>query len=82
MQDKKARARQKAMQIALQNSCGAGDDNELEMLLKLEALDAIFSQSQEHAEKFHALYVQPLLDENLGLETALDLLVAGVMRPN
>ncbi len=56
--------------------------SEEEMLWKVEALDAIFNESKNHPEEFHMLYVQPLLDAELNLETALELLVAGAFRPN
>lgn len=49
---------------------------------KLEALDELFRQTRDHAEEFHELYVKPLLAEELSLETALELVVAGVFRPN
>ncbi len=55
---------------------------ELEMSKKLETLDAIFAQSRDHAEEFHEMYVKPLLDARLSLEAALELLIAGVVRPN
>jgi hypothetical protein len=58
------------------------DQVEAEIAWKLEALEAIFSQSKDDPEAFHTRYVKPLLEEELGLETALELLVAGIIRPN
>ena len=55
---------------------------ETEMEWKLEALDKLFTRTQDHPEEFHRMYVKPLLEEELSLEMALELLVAGVFRPN
>ena len=55
---------------------------EEELLSKLEVLDAIFGQSMDNPEEFHLLYVKPLLEQDVKLETALDLLVSGIVRPN
>ncbi len=58
------------------------EQTETEVFWKLEALDGLFRQTNDHPEEFHNLYVQPLLDAELSLETALELLVAGIIRPN
>ncbi len=58
------------------------DPVQSEIEWKLEALDEIFSRTRDHAEEFHIRYVKPLLDAELSLETALELLVSGAFRPN
>ena len=58
------------------------DQADAEILYKLEALETIFSQSKDSPEEFHINYIKPLLDAELSLETALDLLVAGFVQPN
>jgi hypothetical protein len=58
------------------------EQTETEIARKLETLDAMFSQTKENPEEFHSLYIKPLLDAELSLETSLELLVAGVLRPN
>jgi hypothetical protein len=55
-------------------------DQDLE--LKLQTLNYIFSGTKDHAEEFHRLYVQPLLESGLNLEDSLEMLVEGVLRPN
>ena len=50
--------------------------------LKLQTLANIFSATQDYAEEFHQLYVQPLLESGLTLEDSLEMLVEGVIRPN
>jgi hypothetical protein len=53
-----------------------------DMDLKLQTLANIFSSTQDYAEEFHQLYVQPLLESGLTLEDSLEMLVEGVIRPN
>ena len=55
-------------------------DNDMD--LKLQTLDYIFSGTEDYAEEFHQLYVQPLLESGLTLEDSLAMLVEGVLRPN
>ena len=50
--------------------------------LKLQTLANIFSATQDYAEEFHQLYVQPLLESGLTLEDSLEMLVEGGIRPN
>ena len=82
MDDEKARNPEKQLDGARHEIEGALTREEVEMLEKLEALDGIFAQSKDHAEEFHGMYVKPLLDARLSLEVALELLIAGVVRPN
>jgi hypothetical protein len=49
---------------------------------KLQTLSYIFSGTEDCAEEFHQLYVQPLLEAGLSLEDSLEMLVDGVLRPN
>ncbi len=49
---------------------------------KLQTLDNIFTESKNHPEEFHQLYVQPLLESGLTLEDSFSLLVDGVLLPN
>ena len=82
MDDEKARNPEEQLDAARYDIEGAVTSEEVEMLEKLEALDGIFAQSKDHAEEFHKMYVKPLLDARLSLEVALELLIAGVVRPN
>ena len=82
MDDQKTKNAENQLDAATSEMGGTLDGEELEMLKKLETLDAIFAQSQDHAEEFHELYVKPLLEARLSLEAALELLIAGVVRPN
>ena len=52
------------------------------MNLKLQTLDYFFCGTKDCAEKFHQLYVQPLLESGLTLEDSLAMSVEGVLRPN
>jgi predicted ATP-dependent endonuclease of OLD family len=82
MDDQKAKNAGKQLDVATSEIERAPNDEESEILKKLETLDAIFAQSIDHAEEFHKMYVKPLLDARLSLEAALELLIAGVVRPN
>lgn len=55
---------------------------ELERSWKLEALDCLFTESQEHPEKFHQQWIKPLMATGLSLESALTLLIEAHFRPN
>jgi hypothetical protein len=49
---------------------------------ELQVLDAIFDESRNHPEEFQQAYVKPLLDEGIAIDSAFQLLVEGVFRPN
>lgn len=55
---------------------------ELETRWMLEALDCIFTESKDYPDKFHELWVKPLLMAGMSLDTAFSLLVEGRFRPN
>ncbi|HJX96720.1 MAG TPA: hypothetical protein VJ324_13935 [Candidatus Acidoferrum sp.] len=54
----------------------------LERSWKLEALDYLFTEAEEHPDSFHRLWVQPLVASGLTLESALALLIEGRFLPN
>lgn len=49
---------------------------------EMQILDSIFSESRKDPEQFHHTYVTPLMDEGVPVESAYQLLVEGVFRPN
>jgi hypothetical protein len=49
---------------------------------ELQVLDSIFDESRNHPEEFQQMYVKPLLNEGVAIDTAFQLLVEGVFRPN
>ena len=49
---------------------------------QMDQMSSVFVNAKEQTDVFQQLYVQPLLDEGLTVETALDLLVEGIARPN
>lgn len=49
---------------------------------QMDQMSNVFANAKEHTDVFQQLYVQPLLDEGLTVEAALDLLVEGIARPN
>lgn len=55
---------------------------DLEMQWELEVMDSIFDESRKQPEEFHETYVRPLMTEGVDVETAYQLLVEGVFRPN
>jgi hypothetical protein len=55
---------------------------DLERSWKLEALDCLFTETQDHPESFHRLWIQQLIAAGLTLESALGLLIAGRFLPN
>jgi hypothetical protein len=58
------------------------NQEELERRWQLEALDYLFSESQDQPERFHLLWIKPLLAAGLSLESALALVVEARFRPN
>ena len=81
------RNRRRTFHLDESKFCNKGTSESLnpadaEILYKLEALEMIFSQSKDSPEEFHINYVKPLIDAELNLETALDLIVAGFIQPN
>jgi len=54
----------------------------LERSWKLEALDHLFTEVENHPESFHRLWIQPLISAGLTLESALALLIEGRFLPN
>ncbi|HTQ61723.1 MAG TPA: hypothetical protein VMI32_15985 [Candidatus Solibacter sp.] len=54
----------------------------LERLWKLEALDHLYSESQDHPALFERLWIKPLTAEGLTLDSALNLIVESHFRPN
>ena len=55
---------------------------DLERRWQLEALDHLFTESENHPESFHSLWIQPLVAAGLSLESALALLVEAHFLPN
>jgi len=55
---------------------------DMETRWMLEALDCIFTESKDYPDRFHDLWVKPLLREGMSLDTAFSLLVEGRFRPN
>ena len=55
---------------------------DLERSWKLEALDHLFTEVEDHPESFHRLWIQPLVASGLTLESALALLIEGRFLPN
>ena len=54
----------------------------LERLWKLEVFDHLFSESQEHPDRFEQLWIKPLMAAGLTLDSALNLIVESRFRPN
>jgi hypothetical protein len=55
---------------------------DLERSWKLEALDCLLTESEQHPEKFHREWVRPLMAAGMTQEAAFALLVAGRFLPN
>jgi hypothetical protein len=55
---------------------------DLERRWKLEALDHLVMEAEDRPEKFHRLWLQPLLNAGLTLESAVNLVVESRFRPN
>ncbi len=55
---------------------------DLERRWQLEALDHLFTEFEEHPERFHKLWVKPLITAGVSLESALNLVVEAHFRPN
>lgn len=55
---------------------------DLERSWKLEALDCLLTESEQHPEKFHKEWVRPLMAAGLTLESAFALLIEGRFLPN
>jgi len=55
---------------------------DLERRWQLEALDHLFTESENHPDTFHRHWVQPLIAAGLTLESALALLIESHFRPN
>lgn len=55
---------------------------DLERRWKLEALDHLFAESEDQPEKFHRVWLQPLISAGLSLESAIALVVESRFRPN
>jgi len=55
---------------------------DLERRWQLEALDHLFRESEDKPENFHRLWLQPLLNAGLPLESALTLVIESHFRPN
>jgi hypothetical protein len=83
MKDRKIRMRGSAQSKALSKDIRKRLDLiDKDMDLKLRTIGCIFSETQNHPEEFHQLYVQPLLDAGLSLEDSLEMLVESVILPN
>ena len=83
MKDRKSRMRGSAESEALSEDTRKRLELiDTDMDLKLRTIGCIFSETQNHPEEFHQLYVQPLLDAGLTLEDSLEKLVEGVILPN
>ncbi|MGB2671857.1 MAG: hypothetical protein WAO11_14160 [Candidatus Acidiferrum sp.] len=55
---------------------------DLERRWKLEALDFLFSESNDDPDRFERFWIKPLLAAGLNLESALNLVVEARFRPN
>jgi hypothetical protein len=55
---------------------------DLERRWKLEALDHLFSETEYQPEKFRRMWVQPLVNAGLSVDSALSLAVESYFRPN
>lgn len=55
---------------------------DLECRWHLEALDHLFTESQDHPDNFHRLWIDPLVAAGLSVESALALLIESHFRPN
>ena len=55
---------------------------DLERRWKLEALDVLFSESNDDPDRFESLWIKPLLAAGLSLESALNLIVEARFHPN
>lgn len=55
---------------------------DLECRWQLEALDHLFTESQDHPDNFHRLWIDPLVAAGLSVESALALLIESHFRPN
>jgi hypothetical protein len=55
---------------------------DLERRWQLEALDHLFTESEDHPDRFHILWIKPLMAAGLSLESALALLIEGRFLPN
>lgn len=55
---------------------------DLERRWLLEAFDHLFTDSDAESDSFHRLWIQPLVNEGLSLESALALLIESHFRPN
>ncbi len=55
---------------------------DLERRWQLEALDHLFTEVEEQPDNFHRLWVQPLVNSGLSVESALALLIESHFRPN
>jgi hypothetical protein len=58
------------------------DREDLERRWKMEALDHLFSENNNQPERFRKLWLQPLLNAGLSMESALDIAVETRFRPN
>lgn len=55
---------------------------DLERRWKLEALDLLFSESNDDPDRFERLWIKPLLAAGLSLECALNVIVEARFHPN
>ncbi len=55
---------------------------DLERRWQLEAFDQLFTESQDHPDRFHRHWIQPLIAAGLTLESAMALLIESHFRPN
>jgi hypothetical protein len=55
---------------------------DLERRWKLEALDLLFTESDDDPDRFERFWIKPLLAAGLNLESALNLIVEARFHPN
>lgn len=55
---------------------------DLERRWQLEALDHLFSETENQPEQFRRLWLQPLVSAGLSVESAIALVVESRFRPN
>ncbi|MGC1620245.1 MAG: hypothetical protein WA765_17275 [Candidatus Acidiferrum sp.] len=55
---------------------------DLERRWKLEALDLLFSESNDDPDRFEHLWIKPLLAAGLSLDSALNVVVEARFHPN
>ena len=72
----------KAANTAIEEHPYGVDREVLDRRLKLQALDAMFADSQENPYRFLQKWVNPLTDAGMSLDDAVTFLIESHVRPN